>query len=191
MSPYRNQRRDNFDEQYEWGVALEQPVANYLVGTGRAVTRVRHDGAVAPSLMTWSGKVTLPDLQATRFGGSSCWVDVKRKTTTGHLRILDTRTNGIDVDAFCEYRRVQEVTGFPVFIFFGTEDEGDVRFTHIDRPPLPSFGDGDGMHNWDHHSLPVLCSLDDVWKAPAAILSSRPLFEPSPTNIQGSLFDGS
>jgi hypothetical protein len=169
---------------YEEAIAFQKALEASLAHSGFLIAPTPVTGPTAPLLSVNYDKTIAPDMLV--FGSHwqvPCWVDAKLKTSLGYFRTTSSRTTGIEVDVWNRYKRVEDITGIPVFVIFGQREQNEVRMCSIDQAWLPSRGDGVNMRNWDYDALPLLCSLDDI-------RNRRPIAPCVPIpNVQQALFD--
>jgi hypothetical protein len=167
--------------EYRTGANAEAAVSTYLLGRNYAVVRVRYGGAVVPKLAVWDRQVTLPDLQALRPGSEAVWLEVKWKTGCVRFELAGEMRTGIDSRLHRDYLRVQDVTGYPVWIIFVHREEDQVRAARADRGWQRGVGTGSEMVFWPWDSLFFIDSYQQVMDTPRWFPEGpgEPLFAPA------------
>jgi hypothetical protein len=167
--------------EYQNGANAEASVCTYLLGRNYSIVRVRYGGAVVPTLAVWDREVTLPDLQALRPDSEPCWLEVKWKTGCAWFEHAGEMRTGVDHRLHCDYLRVQEVTGRPVWIVFVHREEDEVRAARADSGWFRGIGSGAQMVYWPWESLTLIDSYRQVMDTPRWFPDGpgKPLFAPN------------
>lgn len=110
----------NFAQCLEMGRTAEDEWAGILMNRGWLVDPVytaigNTDGTRAPMLLHAGDKLISPDIVAFR-GGEAAWWEVKAKKEPSWYRKYGRWEHGIDLRNWVDYRAVQHITGFPVFV---------------------------------------------------------------------------
>lgn len=164
--------------EFVWGEQFERALSTYLQARGWGVLPVYNFsgaeddkaplmcGPADPYTGVVGAGLVLPDLLLAR-DGRSVFVEAKRKTRADFTRKTQRHETGISHRLYQHYEEVRCRTGLDVFLFFGHELEGEVRWCKLGDVP-PRVYDGQkmgrgGMVFWGwEDDLAVLCSMAEV-----------------------------
>ena len=165
--------RDGFDENLKWGAEAEIWVAAWLMRRGWRILPTYDfsgkDDDKAPRLAAVrpADSLVIPDLLSAR-GGTSRWVEVKRKTRADLYRKTGVLETGISRRLWTHYHKTQQATGIEVWIAFVHDVEGEVRVRSIDDlnalPPREYLGTKmgrDGMVFFPWEQLLLLTTVEE------------------------------
>lgn len=117
---------NNFERQLKFGKAGESLIANWLKRKGYSVLPVYEkeiSEGKGPQVFTASGNFIAPDLLV--FGSENdkvWWIEAKHKNAFTWHRITERWVTGIDLRHYQNYLRVQELSPWPVWLFFLQRD---------------------------------------------------------------------
>ena len=188
----------------EYWARYEDLIAAFLLRSRRAqaVVKVAHGATWAPMLDAWAStvgavqdsggrRIILPDLQwHPRGAGPMRWGEVKYKTVAPTFYKAKQVRTGIDLRVFRHYQRIEELTGYPVDLFFCHRVEGEVRIARLTQEWMHGVGGGETMVYWDWASLPRLCTMAELERLNPIVSRPHlgiPLF--APRAVQPNLFD--
>ncbi len=175
-----------FEKSLEFGQIGESLIAQYLRKRGWTILPVYEkeiDNGKGPRLFLPYGlpeaELIAPDIQALR-NQQIKWFEAKHKNAATYYRKKQRWQTGIDKRHYIDYKRVQEVTKWPVWLLF-LQRESTSKYAPADVGPCPTglFGcpitqhwsdDGwyerDGrrydMVYWGIEELKLLATLADV-----------------------------
>lgn len=154
--------------KFQWGEAFERALSEYVKRKDWAVLPVynyRGEEEKAPALERLAGDVILPDLHVMK-GGVSPWIEAKRKTRADWTYITQRLETGIPLRHYKHYKLVKQLSGDPVLIVFGHDDENSVRWTEIDALAPRIYAGGKmspgGMAFWPWDQLTEICRLSEL-----------------------------
>ncbi|MEP7115504.1 MAG: hypothetical protein ABI862_19730 [Ilumatobacteraceae bacterium] len=188
------------NDSYRNGAVNEGRFAAWAISKGSSVIQVAQGQNWAPRLATWASdvgpcwdggrKIVLPDLQVHHRTEGLCWVEVKGKSTAVEYRHAHEMRTGIDRRLLVHYRRIEQLTGYPVRIVFCHERENDVRWVRVAEREIRGVGNGSEMSYWAWDSMPRLCSLDELSQCSPAVnlWNDEPLFGPAVNHVQQALW---
>lgn len=102
------------------------------------------DGNKAPKMEGEFAGYVIPDLDVAR-DGDRYWVEVKTKWTATLHRKSGTVEHGISLRHLDHYRKVQTITGAPVFLAVFEERDGIILIAKLDALGEPRVYDGGKM----------------------------------------------
>jgi hypothetical protein len=161
----------SFSERLAFGRSAEETVAHLLQHRfGCHVVPVYDYNAndKAPRLQGAADSFALPDLDVSRNGVRS-WVEVKTKSNAGSpTRLTGQDEHGFSWRLFEHYRRVQRITGTPVYIFILELRSGDLLCQSLDTlDRVKRVYEGDKMDRggtvfFPRASFDLLCNLQEA-----------------------------
>lgn len=160
--------------EFQWGEVFERALSRWLQRQGWGILPVYNysgaDNNKPPLLEIVDGPVVgaglvLPDMLGAR-GGQSQWFEAKRKTHADYTRCTDRLETGFSLRLYRHYCEVEKRSGLPVWVFFGHEEEDEVRFGALTKLSKRTY-DGPRMgpsgmvfFGWD--ALTPLCTMSEL-----------------------------
>lgn len=148
----------SFQTNLEFGAIAEGAIAGWLRRGGFSILpayQIEQHTGKGPQLFTATNGLVAPDMLA--FGKQDLvWVEAKHKSVFTWYRKTKEWTTGIDLRHYEEYKKVQQVTGKVVWIFFhhpnSTPSQSDRAYGCPSECPTGLFGGNlDYLSSCEHH----------------------------------------
>lgn len=127
---------NTFSSKYGYGLAGETAIARWYRRRGFSVLPVYEkliDTGKGPHLFLPGDTVIAPDLLVFDARKKILWVEAKHKTAFSWHRITSRWVTGIDIRHYEDYKRVDDETPFPVWLFF-LHEGGQAKDSPADSP---------------------------------------------------------
>lgn len=173
----------SFAEKLAIGQAGESAIAKWCQSRGSSVLPVYEkeiDTGKGPRFFTPAGRFAAPDMFLMP---AMLWLEAKHKSVFSWHRISARWCTGIDLNHYEDYKRVEEISSRPVWLFFlhrsSTPDRRDLDAGCPHQCPTGLYGASmaflsrhenhrslnwgrHGMVYWAHDNLKLLASLEDL-----------------------------
>ncbi len=94
------------------------------------------DGDKAPRLQGLKISYVIPDLDGAKLGERR-WFEVKTKTAATFTRVSQRHEHGISRKHYESYKRVEQITGTPVWLVIYELSTDEILWCPLDRLPTP------------------------------------------------------
>ncbi len=111
----------NFDKQLKKGKVGESEIAEWLKSRGNHILpiyEIEKGQYAGPAVYSSGGETVIaPDMLV--FGkGTTFWVEAKHKDAFSYHRKTQRFVTGIDLHHYSEYKKIQKMVEWPVWLFF-------------------------------------------------------------------------